>query len=618
MKPRTIIFIITFVVFVLLEMGATIGVYFYLSTNNNNNIHSTMISIGNHVMTELDNIIDTCKYELARTTAFMRHNGIYLSTDVYEDMMQFNKSTILDAIQYYVLVTKLDYDNVTTYEDFCSNNVRPDCTISQIDNNTIVPVLDEPPRPYYWPIIFFGNVSDVMLEFTGLDLYSNNQTKMIVDTALTPNDYTSWSRLSTLVSENPSNYDVILTQLALIDINGPNTIDNTNGVAFIIINVGTVFDTAYTRVITSVDVSNVDIFVFDASPDVPPDQNLLYKRNIDSYAHILEPYDIVSAPNILEYNYTFANKDWMIYFNFLPSFYQLRTDPQVNIIPIVMGVIFVLVDIIIAIMYRVYILMIKQLKSKLEKNSVAKNMLDYVNHEIRNPLNVIKGLVAYVLDRLDPFKNTKKVPDKQLLSTIISDLSTVNGACDMLEHIVTDILDIRKLESGKLDLDNKNISIDVFIQDIKKTISQKINEKQTIALECKYPKKLRIHIDPYRLKQIMLNYLTNAIKYTDSGSITISVKKKANMLRFSVIDTGKGIREENKSKIFQPFNQLSSHDATRYGGIGLGLYLCNMLAIRMQGLVGFESEYDKGSTFWVEFPIELLTVTNSDESPPPV
>lgn len=624
MQKKTIIFSISLTLLILGELVTTIGTYYALLKRSDNDLQARMTLIGTNVVNELTNIVEICEYELARTTAVLRINGINISESTYDDMMQFNKSTGLDSIQYYMLIIKLTPEDLLSYEDFCSQNIVPNCTITEIVGRSLEPVSY---RPHYWPLIFTtvitSNGSNFDISLTGFDLYSINATRSVIDSGLisesdpSPPEYISWSRISTIVqgNKNPYNYDVFLSKLSLIDQDGPYDVDNTIGMASMIVSVGKIITTSFKNSNADVNMTNnVDIFVFDVTENTPLNHSLLYHRLDPDYTNITTPDDIIPSFYILRYDYQFANKNWSIYFSFLPLFVVTYSDPEGIIVPIVMAIIFVLVDIIIIILYRIYILLVQQIQMNNEKNIIAKNILDYVNHEIRNPLNVIKGLVSYISDRLDPYiKNIQKL-DIELLTTIISDLSTVNGACDMLEHIVTDILDIRKLESGKLNLDIRIVIIHDFIQDVKKTIIQKINEKQTIILKTDYTEDMTMKIDPYRLKQILLNYLTNAVKYTDEGTITILIRQESNTTRFSVIDTGRGIRAENKYKIFQPFNQISSEDATRYGGIGLGLYLCNMLASRMNGTVGFTSEFSKGSTFWVEFPNEVLTTDASENT----
>ena len=104
----------------------------------------------------------------------------------------------------------------------------------------------------------------------------------------------------------------------------------------------------------------------------------------------------------------------------------------------------------------------------------------------------------------------------------------------------------------------------------------------------------------------MLNYLTNALKFTESGSITLKIKLNKNNIVFSVIDTGRGIENTKKSIIFKPFSQANVTDATRHGGAGLGLHLCRLLAERLGGSVGFDSKYGEGSTFWLKLPRNIV------------
>ena len=245
-------------------------------------------------------------------------------------------------------------------------------------------------------------------------------------------------------------------------------------------------------------------------------------------------------------------------------------------------------------------------KTKIEemKKTAANQMLSYVNHEVRNPLNVIKGLSSLTLDNLILIGEKQQDIinlNKENYDMIVSDLNTVIGNCLMIEHVVGDILDIRKLEAGKLALSIKRIYIHEFLNNLIKSFSQKMNENPAVKLLLDYDRALYLETDPFRLKQIILNYVTNAMKYTVEGSITIKVEKTPGYVRFSVIDTGRGIKDESKELLFSPFHQVNADDAIRHNGIGLGLHLCKMLAQCMDGRVGFTSEYKKGSTFWVEF-----------------
>ena len=309
------------------------------------------------------------------------------------------------------------------------------------------------------------------------------------------------------------------------------------------------------------------------------------------------------------YEYLMSSRKWNIAIKYSNTYIQSSKTNLLIIVPCILIAVFTLLNFLVIILYK-FICSLKQ-RAILEKNknTVSTQMLGYANHEIRNPLNVIKGLVQFTLQNMINYNHqtnkTIKI-EKGLYDTMISDLSTAVGSCNMLEHIVTDILDIQKLDSGKLELNNKWINMDHFTNDISKTISQKIDEKQTIKSKTICDRGLMLFFDEYRMKQILLNFLTNAVKYTSKGKIILKMKKTNDGFRFSITDTGRGIPEEAKIRIFQPFNQSNPEDASRYGGIGLGLYLCKMLAERMGGEIGFESLLDKGSTFWVEFSQNLI------------
>src|SRR5579872_774291 len=259
MHKRTIIFSISLLILILGEIAATIGTYYAILDRSNNNLQAQMSLVSNNAIDGLTNIVSICEYELARTTAFLRIYGINISVSTYVDMMQFDKSSIIDSIQYYMLTIKLTPNDLESYENFCKEYVIPNCTITEISNRSLIPVSN---RPYYWPLIFTTlittNISNSSNILTGFDLYSNNATKDLVDTALTPLEYTSWSRISTIVqgNVNPYNFDVILSKLALIDLDGPHNVDNTIGMASLVVSVGKVMTTAFKQSNSVVNMTN--------------------------------------------------------------------------------------------------------------------------------------------------------------------------------------------------------------------------------------------------------------------------------------------------------------------------------------------------------------------------
>jgi len=609
-------------ILVLIELGITLAIYFSLRENDNKSIRSTMNVITDNILLNMDTEIEKYKQNMIRTTAIFRRIGIFIPRTNYSDMMQFEYPFISNSAEANLWIPRISNLHLYEFQNFCRENIIENCTINELNftSLTLIPVILN--RNNYWPVTFYEYGLDqfVNKQLIGFDLNSTSVTSTFIENAIKTTNFSSWVRttLSKPSVDNPYSYGSIINLLSMQYINDTNpvNIDHVIGIVSIVLNNEQVLDISLKPLNIGISRKEIDVFMFDITDDSIANNkslnsSLLYKENKLKYNNIWISSDISSSFSIIKKNYTFIDRQWVICFKFSKAFINNEKGIVVIIVPSVLGSLFILVDIILIIfielVYAGWKYMLIKKEKEHEKNLIASQMLNYVNHEIRNPLNVIKGLACYILDLLKTYENksSEHIPiNKDIYVSMVSDLSTMTGACDMLEHIVTDILDIRKLESGKLELANKNVNVNDFIHDLTKTIMQKINEKQTIELIHIYDKDLVVYLDPYRLKQILLNYLTNAIKYTDEGTITIKIDECHTKTRFSVIDTGRGIKDEDKYKIFQPFTQVMPEDASRYGGIGLGLHLCNMLAKRMDGTVGFESKSCNGSTFWVEFKTE--------------
>jgi len=213
-----------------------------------------------------------------------------------------------------------------------------------------------------------------------------------------------------------------------------------------------------------------------------------------------------------------------------------------------------------------------------------------MSHEIRTPMNAVSGMTDLLLDK-------GPRPDQQNYLQVISKSS------DILLHIINDILDLSKIEAGKLELEQIDFSLVDTIQQVKDTLSIKSEEKGL---------QLSSHIDtnvanvllgdPYRLNQVLMNLGGNAIKFTDRGCVEINIKKIAEddahvSLQFAVLDTGTGIAEDKLNKLFGNFNQVNTSDSRKYGGTGLGLSISKQLVELMGGNISVESKPGSGTTF---------------------
>ena len=194
-------------------------------------------------------------------------------------------------------------------------------------------------------------------------------------------------------------------------------------------------------------------------------------------------------------------------------------------------------------------------------------------------------------------------------------LQKIKGAGEHLLAIINEILDFSKIEAGKLHIEQTPFELNHLIQEVTDLIDQRAKAKN-LMLQVEISEQIPQQLigDPLRLKQILLNYASNAIKFTDTGHITLRVtmphmNTEAVQLRFSVQDTGIGLTVEQQQHLFQSFQQADASTTRKYGGTGLGLAISQRLAELMGGEVGVESSYGQGSTFWFTVLLPQLAIS---------
>ncbi len=227
-------------------------------------------------------------------------------------------------------------------------------------------------------------------------------------------------------------------------------------------------------------------------------------------------------------------------------------------------------------------------------NQAKSKFLANMSHEIRTPMNSVLGFLGLVLE--DP--HLKSEPRKML--------STAYASAKELLALINDILDLSKLESGKLVLEKIPFNLRDSVKSVIRTLDNSAAEKG-LRLELNINPRVPNNVlgDPVRLKQVLINLIGNAIKFTENGSITISVEPESDseMLHFSVRDSGIGIAPDVLDKIFDPFTQADGTTSRRFGGSGLGTTIPRQIAELMKGWIWAESELNKGSTFHFILPL---------------
>ncbi|WP_317899385.1 tetratricopeptide repeat protein [Aurantibacillus circumpalustris] len=232
-------------------------------------------------------------------------------------------------------------------------------------------------------------------------------------------------------------------------------------------------------------------------------------------------------------------------------------------------------------------------KERAEKSErLEQQFLANMSHEIRTPMNAVMGMTNLVLD--SPLNPKQKFY-----------LDIIKKSADNLLYIINDILDLSKIEAGKLDVEKIDFSIETVSKQVMQTLQHKAEEKGlelVLNLDSALP--AVVLGDPVRLNQILMNLAGNAIKFTEKGSVAIEVKKNASEIKFSIIDTGIGIPKDKLQTVFESFSQANSSDTRKYGGTGLGLTISRQLVELMGGKINIESKEGSGTTFWFSMPFE--------------
>lgn len=226
-------------------------------------------------------------------------------------------------------------------------------------------------------------------------------------------------------------------------------------------------------------------------------------------------------------------------------------------------------------------------KARAEEASLMKSaFLANMSHEIRTPLNAIVGFAHLVTETTNASEQREY-------------FSIINKNCDLLLKLINDILDLSKIESGRLNYNVSEVELRDICQEAYVVQSLKMTSDVALLYNSVAMPSVRLWVDPHRVEQVLLNLLSNAIKFTSKGFISLFYEVEDMFVRVSVMDTGIGISEEKLESVFERFVKLDDF----YQGVGLGLPICKMIVEQLGGEIGVRSELGKGSTFWFTLPL---------------
>lgn len=241
-----------------------------------------------------------------------------------------------------------------------------------------------------------------------------------------------------------------------------------------------------------------------------------------------------------------------------------------------------------------FIAQIQDITEQKEMDRIKSEFISIVSHELRTPLTSIRGSLGLVLGAL-----SKDLPEK-----VKGLINIAHNNCERLILLINDILDIDKIASGQMRFDMKDESLAAITReaaDANEAYAQKFCKGIVVG---PINGDIRIRVDVARYIQVLSNLLSNACKFSPPEShVEISIDQQKELVRITIRDHGPGIPKEFRSRIFGKFSQADSSNTRGKGGTGLGLHITKQMVEHMQGHIGFDTELDKGTRFWIEFPI---------------
>ena len=239
-----------------------------------------------------------------------------------------------------------------------------------------------------------------------------------------------------------------------------------------------------------------------------------------------------------------------------------------------------------------------------ESTKLKSQFLASMSHELRTPMNSVLGLTELILEETSSLSLKTK-----------ERLEIVHRSGKRLMNLINDILDLSKIEAGKMELKNDEVLLEDIIFDVEASIKPLVVKKH---LELKIVRKTNTNVfistDRGKVTQVLINLLGNAIKFTEKGLVELNIETEpGNRLRFDIVDSGIGISADDQKIIFEEFRQIDGTNTRKYGGTGLGLSICKKMADMLNGVLSVESQLNKGSIFTFAIPFKVSSGKNKEK-----
>lgn len=481
------------------------------------------------IKTNTDLLLQTIAGLMLRNGAIFRINGKYVSPDRYAQYLQRDSNLLNNVIlsqRWIPRISQAERSEFTSYyADFydAEFDIRKIVFVPSTGEFIITPIgnkteyypfaLAEPP---FTATVMGGDFS----EFSGF-----NDPLLLAPITRT-------NRTSIAIANNDRNFGILLYSTVRSDVSPvinlslpfPPVNDTSAIIGLVSIVLVPQILVNKAAELAGIDQSDYQLLIVD--PTVPPEFSLIYGSTTR-----VPPASELASWNKVQVE--LMDRPVLMYFKFDGRFNEQFKDISITSINAIYAGVAILVNLFIVFaVYNYY----KQLQA--ERHNVYKNILTYINHELRNPLVPITGLVDISIDSLENIVNNKGAGMVLGLELIISDLHTVRGHTQLIHYIIDDVLTYRKLKEGQLKTTLQVLTFSEVFRDVHKTVRAKIRENPNVVFRTEIEEGLTLYADRFRVTQVILNLINNAIKFTNTGEIVIRGRTAGKMCHIEIQDSG--------------------------------------------------------------------------------